>query len=147
MKSRSIVLNIVLWAEIIVAARALMFTLPVLITKYSKGQIYNILLSDWVMFAVTIIAFFYFLTGIASVLQYKGWKVFHYVGLVLTVLLTVALVSKATTLGAAVSFGFFLPLLISAVLAFAVTSYRPQAASLTIGREKNEEAAHVKKSI
>ncbi|HLF19073.1 MAG TPA: hypothetical protein VI749_09340 [Candidatus Omnitrophota bacterium] len=130
MKSRSIILNVILWVEIIVSARVLMFTLPVLITKYTKGQYYNVTVSDWAILIVTIIAAFYFVTGIAAVLKYKGWKLFHYLGFFLTALLTVGLVKKALSMELAVSWGFFLPLLISASLAMVAISYERQAKPL-----------------
>jgi len=68
MKQRSIFLNILLWCELIISARVLMFTLPVLIAKYAKGHFSIVSLSDWTMFTLTIIAFFYFLTGLASII-------------------------------------------------------------------------------
>lgn len=121
MKSKNIFLTIVFWCEIIISARLLMFTIPVLINKYINAQFYVDQISDWNIWVLTLLGFFYFMTGLASALQFRHWKLFHYVGLVLAVILTGALLMKVVALSGVIGWVYFVPLCVAAGLTGMVT--------------------------
>jgi len=124
MKQRSIFLTILLWCELIISARLLMFTLPVLISNFAKGRFYLVSLADWTIFTLTLIAFFYFLTGLASLSGFRGWKLFHYLGVVLTAVLSFSLINKILSVYSIVSYGYYIPVVVSVFLACAVTFHK-----------------------
>ena len=88
MKSNSLGLQILWWAEIVVSARALLFFVPVMISKWQARSLSPYVLEDWFLWVVTFAALLYFLIGIVSVLGHKLWRIFHAVAMLVVVLLT-----------------------------------------------------------
>ena len=126
MKQRSITLHILLWCEMIVAARVLVFTLPVMIKKYSQGSAGFAGVEGWTILALTLIGLYYLATGLASVLKLRGWKLFHYLGTVLTATLIFSLAVKIAEENSSVSLFFFIPVVLSLGLSLAVLLIKDQ---------------------
>jgi hypothetical protein len=120
MKSRSILLKIVFFAEMIIAARILVFTLPVIINAYGRGASSLAGIEGLTVITMTLIASFYFMTGLASLLGMRGWKLFHYLGSALTLVLTYSLAQKAVEFNAGMSAVFYIPVAVSLALSLFV---------------------------
>jgi len=120
MKDKSIGLVILLWVELIVSARILMFTVPVLISRYFKSGATVNTPADWCVFTISLIAMFYFLVGLASLLGHKQWKLFHYGGVILTAILTAGLVSKIVLIEFTVNPFYLVPFIVSLFLAVVI---------------------------
>lgn len=91
MKSNSLGLQILWWAEVVVGARALLFLAPVVISKWQIRSLSPAALEDWFLWAAMSAAVFYFLIGIVSLLGHKLWRVFHAAAMVIVLLLTFGL--------------------------------------------------------
>src|SRR3989344_5208231 len=91
MKSNSLGLQILWWAEIVVGARALLFLIPVMISKWQVRSLSPSSLDDWFLWAAMVASALYFFIGIASLSGHKLWLVFHAVAVVIVVLLTLGL--------------------------------------------------------
>ncbi len=91
MKANSLGLQILWWAEVVVGARALLFLVPVMISKYQSRSLSPYSVEDWFLWVATLTALLYFLIGIASLLGHKLWRVFHAVALLIVLMLTFGL--------------------------------------------------------
>ena len=88
MKGKSVGLTILLWGEVIIALRVLLFTIPVAIN--------NILAEDFILgdadnryiILLTLTAVFYFLAGLTSIVGFRFWKFLHVSAAVFTLLCT-----------------------------------------------------------
>jgi hypothetical protein len=116
MKSKPILLTIIFWCEIIVSARVLVFTIPVLFSSYSQGSLSLVSLEGLSVVMLTLIALYYFMTGLASVMGFRGWRLFHYLGTMLTLALVFSLIKRAVEFGVPMNAGYYIPVVISAAL-------------------------------
>lgn len=91
MKANSLGLQILWWAEIVVGARALLFFVPVMISKWQLRVLTPYALEDWFLWVATFASLLYFLIGIVSLLGHKLWRVFHAVAMLIVMLLTFGL--------------------------------------------------------
>jgi len=97
-----------------------MFTIPVLITKSIKQNFYIDSMADWTIITVTIIAIYYFMTGLAALIGHKAYRFFHYLGVALTLALTAGLTAKILSVQLSVDKLYFLPVTLSFILAITV---------------------------
>ncbi|OGX27627.1 MAG: hypothetical protein A2705_03855 [Omnitrophica WOR_2 bacterium RIFCSPHIGHO2_01_FULL_52_10] len=91
MKSNSLGLQILWWAEIVVGARALLFLIPVMISKWQVRSLSPSALEDWFLWVAMFVSVLYFLIGVVSLFGHKLWRVFHAVAMVIVLLLTLGL--------------------------------------------------------
>ena len=91
MNTRSISLRILWWSEIIISARILFFSIPVLIQKNLERSFSPIKVDDWFVIILTSTALIYLLVGYASITGHRLWKFFHYLAAALIFLLSVGL--------------------------------------------------------
>ena len=126
MNKRSILLTIIFWAEAIIAARVLVFTMPVLVSNYARGEFNLINAHDLSVMTVTLIALYYFMTALASVLGFKGWKWFHYLGTALTIVLIFSLVKRIIEAGGSASAMIYVPIVLSCALSIFVALQKTQ---------------------
>ncbi|MBI5415683.1 MAG: hypothetical protein HZA29_02600 [Candidatus Omnitrophica bacterium] len=71
------------WTEIVVGGRALLFLVPVMISRW-QGQSFPVSsVDDWFLRVAALSSLFYLLVGIFSVLGHRLWRLFHYTGLAL----------------------------------------------------------------
>ena len=96
MKANSLGLQILWWAEIVVGARALLFFVPVMISKWQLRSLSPYALEDWFMWVAAFASLFYFLIGIVSLLGHKLWRVFHAAAMLIVMLLTFGLWNIST---------------------------------------------------
>jgi len=116
MKGKSVGLQILLWSEVIVSARVLLFSIPVIINK-CLAQSFSLSSSDDRFIAVmTLTALLYFLVGIVSIAGYRFWKAIHYAAAILIILLTVCSLNMSGQTPAAPGLYYFSPLLFSVIV-------------------------------
>jgi len=108
MKEKSVGLVILWWAEIIIAVRVLLFTVPVIINKMVDGEF---TLSDpqsLFIILLTLTSVFYLLSGGLSVAGFGFWKPVHFAAVLATGALTLAAVQAAGQIAAGAH--YFYPL-------------------------------------
>jgi len=116
MKNQSVGAKILLFSEIIIAARALLFFIPVTINKFlSKSFLWGDLEDRFIVVCV-LTAVLYFVFGIASLMGFKFWKAIHYVAVALIFAMTISLLNIFSQAGSHYS----VPLLCSVIIAVLV---------------------------
>jgi len=70
--------KIFLWCEVVIAARILLFTIPVILNKFVNNQLL-VGYEDRFIAMLTIVAFFYLIAGLASLVGHSKWKLLHYI--------------------------------------------------------------------
>lgn len=124
MKANSLGLQILWWAEIVVGARALLFFVPVMI---SKGQIRSVspyALEDWFMWVAAFASLLYFLIGIVSLLGHNLWRIFHVLAMLIVALLTFGLWNVSTRQQVSLPLFYLLPAAWALFLTAAVYSIK-----------------------
>ena len=109
MKADSLGSQILWWAEIVVGARALLFFVPVMISKWQLRSLSPYALEDWFMWVAMFASLFYFLIGIVSLLGHKLWRVFHAAAMLIVMLLTFGLWNISTQRQVSLPFLYLLP--------------------------------------
>ena len=94
MENRSLGTTLVLWLETIISARILMFTVPVLISKKIDHILWSADINNWFIVVVTTACLIFLLIGIASLLNFSMWRVFHYIGTLIVLVLTASIFSR-----------------------------------------------------
>ena len=128
MQANSLGLQILWWAEVVVGARALLFFVPVMISKWQFWSLSPYALEDWFLWIATFVSLLYFLIGIVSLLGHKLWRLFHAVAMLIVVLLTIGLWNLGIRAHVAFPFLYLLPA-VWAILVTAVvlsTKTKPQ---------------------
>jgi len=120
MKKQSIGLTVLLWCEIIVSARVLLFTIPVLINKHKMANgVFSV--NDWFIIVVSMAALLYFIVGVASLGGHRFWKFFHYLATALIAILTIGIFKLVASSGASQqSFVFYVPFVVSVIVTFLI---------------------------
>ena len=88
MRGKSIGLVILWWSEVIISLRVLLFTVPVIISNVSGGNLAGPDKESGIIFLLTLTAVFYLFCGLASIAGFKFWKWLHFAAVMLTGLLT-----------------------------------------------------------
>lgn len=109
MKANSLGLQILWWAEIVVGARALLFLVPVMISKWQLRSSSVYALEDWFMWVATFASLLYFLIGIVSLLGHKLWRIFHAVAMLIVMLLTFGLWNMSIQRQVSLPLSYLLP--------------------------------------
>lgn len=115
MKSKSMSMTIVLWAEIILAARFLFFTLPVLLSNMSTNFEY-FAAQEKALITLSVPALFFLVAGLLSLLNHKLWKAAQFVAVGVTFLTTVVLLGMVKAAQGQVSLGYFIPAVLAVVV-------------------------------
>lgn len=116
MEKKSVGLIILLWSEIILSLRILLFTVPVMINRYSAGHLSVSNLEDQFIGLMSLTAGLYFFIGILSLAGNKLWKSAHLLAVVLILSFTLASARiSGWTLGQQ-NAHFALPLLFSVIV-------------------------------
>lgn len=127
MKSNSLGLQILWWAEIVVGARALLFLAPVMISKWQVRSVSPAAPEDWFLWVAMFAAALYFLIGIVSLLGHRLWRVFHAVAMVIVLLMTFGLWNISSRQQVPLPFFYLLPAVWALLLTAAVYSTKAQA--------------------
>ena len=127
MKSNSLGLQILWWAEVVVGARALLFLAPVMISKWQVRSLSPAALEDWFLWVAMFAAVLYFLIGIVSIFGHKLWRVFHAVAMVIVLLLTFGLWNISGRQQVPLPFFYLLPAVWALLLTAAVYSIKAHA--------------------
>ena len=109
MRANSLGSQILWWVEIVVGARALLFFVPVMISKWQLRSLPAYALEDWFMWVATFASLLYFLTGIVSLLGHKLWRIFHAVAMFIVMLLTFGLWNMSTQRQVSLPLSYLLP--------------------------------------
>jgi len=86
---KSVGLTILWWGEAIISIRVLLFTVPVILSKYLEESFALSDLDDRFIAVMTGTALLYVIVGIVSILGFRHWKTTHYLAVILTFALTV----------------------------------------------------------
>jgi len=113
MNKKPMIVTIFLWVEMILAARVLLFTIPVLISKNLMNTMSSINAQDWFILTATIISLMFFVVALSSVLGHKLWKIFHLVALVTSLLLTLGLVNRVMVVNEPVAMIYLAPFIVA----------------------------------
>lgn len=127
MKSNSLGLQILWWAEVVVGARALLFLAPVMISKWQVRSLSPAALEDWFLWVAMFASVLYFFIGIVSILGHKLWRVFHAVAMVIVLLLTFGLWNISGRQQVPLPFFYLLPAVWALLLTAAVYSIKARA--------------------
>ena len=113
MDQKTLSLKILWLAEVIISARILLFSLPVLISRLRTENPPPVSNDDRFIFFVTIAALLYLVIGLASLMDHKLWRVFHYAGAVTVGMLTANFLITLNAFKADIEPVYFLPALMS----------------------------------
>lgn len=117
MQGKSVGLLILLWCEIIISARILLFALPVLIHR-CQAKIFALINSqDAFMLLLSIVACIQFTAGIASLFGKRNSKSIHAQAAGLSILITSVFVFSKTGIQAFMSVTHFIPVVFSVAVA------------------------------
>jgi len=108
MKQRSLFLNILIWCEVIVAARTLIFSGAIFADKLMAGNM-ALSLEEWFIASFTIAAFFYFVVGIISLSGFRFWRLLQYMAVLVTLVLSGAFLMMAQNAGQAIGGSYLVP--------------------------------------
>lgn len=124
MAVKSLALQVLWWAEIVVGARALLFLAPVMISKWQIRSLSPSALEDWFLWVAMFASVLYFFIGIVSLLGHKLWRVFHGVAVVVVLLLTFGLWNISSQQQVSLPLSFLLPAVGALCLTAAVYSIK-----------------------
>ncbi|VAW19834.1 hypothetical protein MNBD_BACTEROID05-714 [hydrothermal vent metagenome] len=88
MGTQSLGIKILFGLEIVISLRILLFTIPVIISRWMQKVFSAGYIDDWMILVATVVAFFYLVVGFSSMFGHRLWKVFHYMAAFVTVMLT-----------------------------------------------------------
>lgn len=120
MQVNSLGLQMLGWAEVVVGARALLFFVPVMISKWQIRSFSPYALEDWFLWVATFASLLYFFIGIASIFRHTLWRVFHAAAMFVVALVTIGLWHLGSQAHVALSFFYFLPAVWAALVTAAV---------------------------
>ena len=115
MGKKSVGFKILCWSEIIISLRVLLFSIPVMINKYSAGSFSLSNLEDQFIGILSLTALLYFIVGVMSLSGNKLWQAAHLLVVVLVVFFTLASVKISGQSLTAENGYFALPLLFSVI--------------------------------
>lgn len=119
MQEKSRGLKVLLWCEVIVAARILLFGIPVIMSQFllANKPNYNAV-GEWFLAIVTIAAFFYLIVGVLALVGHAKWKFFHYLVVLLVFGMSGVMVMAIHKMNMPVHYYYLFPAIISLVIAF-----------------------------
>lgn len=123
--THSVLLKVVFWIELIIAARILFFTVPVLLDNMRSGRMDASVFQNWPVMTLTVIALLYLIVAVASLMSFQGWKLFQYFAALLTIVLMTALIRKAMQSTTEVSWLYSAPVLFAVVTTGCVALLKP----------------------
>ncbi len=124
LRSKSLGLTILWWAEIVVGARTLLFFVPVMINKCLMKSFLPAVIEDRFIAGVSLTALLYFIVGIVSLSGSKLWRLFHYLAAALTVFWTVGLYNVMVHTRTPPAWEYFVPTLVAVVTTLSVCSLK-----------------------
>ena len=116
MSKNPVGLIILWWSETIISLRVLLFSMPVMINKYSSGHFSLSNMDDRFMALLSLTALLYFVVGILSISGFKFRQGIHYAAVIVVLLLTVGSLYLSNQLVTKTDPYYFLPLLFSVVI-------------------------------
>ena len=124
MPRKSVGLTIMLWVEMIIALRVMLFTIPVFINKFLEKTPVLASMDDRFILILTLTAIYYFLTGLMSLMGLRFWKILHLAAVLFTLLLMAgagSLYPPGPIPGAGLGMHFFYPGLFAMGMALLTT--------------------------
>lgn len=116
MDGKSVGLKILCWSEVIISLRVLLFSIPVMINKYSAGRFSLSHIEDQFIGLLSLTAVLYFFVGILSLAGNALWRAAHLLAVVLVLSFTLASVKISGQALAVENAYFSLPLLFSVIV-------------------------------
>ena len=81
-------LKVLLWVEALISLRILFLSTPLILTRVGDHTYSVLNINDWFLILLTSVCLLHFVIGIASLGEHSFWRVFHYSGAFLVVVLT-----------------------------------------------------------
>lgn len=120
MDGKSVGLKILFYAEAIVAIRVLLFSIPVMINKYSANSFLLSDLNDSFIAVMTVTALLHLIVGVVSILGFRSWKAIHYSAAIFTLIITAGSLRIVNQSSVSANLYYFSPILFSAgIVSFA----------------------------
>ena len=91
MAKKNLFLTVLLWLEIVVCLRVLLFVLPVWMNQYTSGVLGVMKLDDWFMVVITVAVFLHGLAAIFCLKNFSAGKSIHFFSLGVFLFLTCGL--------------------------------------------------------
>ncbi len=126
MKDQSLGLKIFVWVEVVAAARVLLFTAPVLISKCLEQSWNSKIGSDWYILILTFTAVLFFLSGVAAIASVRAWKLLHYIVALLTLGLTGAFIKMMADQSQSITLAHTIPAAVALVIALIIVLAKPK---------------------
>ncbi len=121
MKKKPMSLQIMLWAEVVVAARILLFAIPVFLHKMTTQDTqYSI--NDWFLLSLAVPAGFFMVAAITSLMGNHLWRFLHYIVVALTVVISGAMIMMVFRTQSAFQIYYLTPLAVAAVVGWYLLS-------------------------
>jgi len=116
MNKKSVGLMILWWGEAIISVRVLLFSVPVMINKYSAKTFALSNPDDRFIVVITLTALLYFIVGVISVGGSKFAKTAHYLAVILVFALTAGSLSAFGQSLLSAEWHYITPLLFSVLI-------------------------------
>ncbi len=129
MGTQSLGMKVLFGLEIVVSLRILLFTIPVVISRWMQKIFSAGYVDDWMILVSTVIAFFYLVVGVSSMSGHRLWKIFHYMAAIVTAMLTFGFLNLIVSVHEAPTFFHMLPtvMALSIALVIAVSGQEKKA--------------------
>ncbi len=121
MGKQSLGIKVLIWTEVVVALRILLFIIPTMVNKFLVHRI-GFEVSDWFLFLLSMVSLFYLIVGVASLLGTPLWQIFHYVVTLVICCLTGIGLWKLSSLSLPVNFYNYIPAICSIVISLFIFS-------------------------
>jgi hypothetical protein len=108
------------WAELVIALRVLLFTIPVFFNKFLDPTPPSASLDERFILILTFTAVYYFLTGLMSLMGLRFWRTLHFIAVLFTLLLAVmagSLNPPGPIPGAGMGMHFYYPFIFAVIIA------------------------------
>lgn len=115
MRSNAVGIQIFWWGEVILSMRVLLFTLPVLLHKWTVGSLSTSDVSDSFILVISLCACLYLFVGLLGVLGNRKWKLFHFIAAFTVFILSACFLYKLNAANSLVVTGYFVPSILAVI--------------------------------
>ena len=119
MKKGPMSYQIMLWAEVVIAARILLFAIPVFLHKLMAPAA-ALSIDDWFLLSLGIPSVFFVVAAVSALMGSKMWKILHFVVVGITAVMSVALLMMVFRTQSPFQVYYLIPLAVAALVAGAL---------------------------
>ena len=116
MKKGPMSFQIMLWAEVVIATRILLFAIPVFLHKLTApAAAYSV--EDWFLLSLAIPSVFFVAAAVSALMKSRMWKFLHYVVVAVTAVTSVSLLMMVFRTQSPFQIYYLVPLAVAAMVA------------------------------